>query len=618
MAQAAESNIVTINFENVKIPEFKQVRGKDWIYFGVDNRYPDYLIELYERCAKHQAIVSGKVNYIVGGGFEYKDKFISIPDKAILDEFIRMVNNDGWVEQAAQSLEIFNGIFFEVIWTKSKRDFDVNILPFNKMRTNEDETMFYYSKDWKPSINQIADPEKTGYKEFKPFDPKNPGGTQVYYFKILSPCISGVNVYPKPEYLGTTAAIETDIEISNWHLTNVKTGFAAGTMINFNNGQPTEEAQESIERQIKKKVTGTDRAGALIITFNDGKDRAPEIINMTPSDLDKQFIELTKRINQEIYTGHKISSPILFGVATEGALGQRNEMIDADELFQNRYISIRQRIIENIVNMFASLKGIKNDLVIKRVESLKRAIPEAAYMKVYDSLGIPELAEELGIQLPAMKLSLKEEKKGANIDNFLKYGRKREDFVIIKSKQFGFTSYDDLVISEYEFKNELKGNERAIIDLLTKDNLMPSSEIAKTLRIEEAKVNTIIESLIERGFIDAKTKKVAGDKLPLLIPTTVAKGIVDKEGAKTLNIEVLYSYEWRTGFGASNAGTRREFCAQLQNADLLYTRQEIDKISLEEKYNVWEMKGGWYTKPGTNAHLPYCRHIWQQNVVKRK
>ena len=58
------SNVLYIKFENHKVPEFKEVKNKEYIYFGEDNNYPDYLIELYLRCAKHNAIINGKTNYI--------------------------------------------------------------------------------------------------------------------------------------------------------------------------------------------------------------------------------------------------------------------------------------------------------------------------------------------------------------------------------------------------------------------------------------------------------------------------------------------------------------------------------------------------------------------------
>lgn len=81
----------------------------------------------------------------------------------------------------------------------------------------------------------------------------------------------------------------------------------------------------------------------------------------------------------------------------------------------------------------------------------------------------------------------------------------------------------------------------------------------------------------------------------------------------------MYSYDLRSGVkGASILDTSRDFCRVLSNSNKYYSRKEIETMSSRFGYNVWEMRGGWMTKKGTNVHLPFCRHIWQAHKVKRK
>jgi len=47
-------------------------------------------------------------------------------------------------------------------------------------------------------------------------------------------------------------------------------------------------------------------------------------------------------------------------------------------------------------------------------------------------------------------------------------------------------------------------------------------------------------------------------------------------------------------------------------------RNAQDSMSNEMGTSVWNFKGGWYTKPDTNIHLPYCRHTWHQYLIKAK
>ena len=152
LSEKDKSATMFIKFENQKIPDFKQVRGKDWIYWGEDNCYPDYLIDLYMRSSTHNAIVTGKVNYILGNGWKADKAGSTVNNQAILNAFINKINPYETLSELCEAVildfEIFNGIALEVIWNKGGKEFDLFHVPFNKIRTNEDQSKYYYSKDW--------------------------------------------------------------------------------------------------------------------------------------------------------------------------------------------------------------------------------------------------------------------------------------------------------------------------------------------------------------------------------------------------------------------------------------------------------------------------------------
>ena len=394
------SNILNIKFENHKIPEFKEVKNKDWVYFGEENDYPEYLIEQALRSAKHGAILSGKVNYIYGGGLHVVDKGSSLSAKAQANKFIKQLNDDNFIRKMIQDFEWFNGFYIEPILTKGGKLSSINYIPFSKIRVSADEKKLYYSNDWRNERG--TQPEKTGFKEFDAFDFENPKSGALFYYKIISPKNGkDRNVYPVPEYVGANASIETDIEIANYHLNNIKTGFAVGTIVNFNNGIPEDTAKDKIEKMLKAKFQGTDRAGSVAISFNNSADNAPTITSFTPSDLDKQFIEISKRVEQDIFTGHKITNPALFGVNATGVVFQRNDLIDSFELFQNTYIDLRQKALEQVINHFASMNGVSAKIEFKRVQAVQKSIPDSVLQRVYDAYPVDQLAEIVG--LPPIK-----------------------------------------------------------------------------------------------------------------------------------------------------------------------------------------------------------------------
>jgi len=598
------SNVLYIKFENHKVPEFKEVKNKEYIYFGEDNNYPDYLIELYLRCAKHNAIINGKTNYIYGGGLVTDDKTSTVSQKAITQKFINKLKP--FINDMIKDFELFNSIAIEIIYDKLGKEIaDFAYMPISKIRTNADESLYFYSNDWKQSKQTE---EKTGFKELEPFDYENKvKGSQLFVFKLKSPK-NGVdkNVYGIPNYIGATSAIETDIEISNFHLNNIKSGFSMGQIISFNNGvPPTEEAKKQIERQIKQKATGTDKAGGLVITFNASQDNAPTIQSFSPNDLDKQFIEIGKRVDQEIFTSHNIVSPVLFGVATEGALGQRNEMLDAYELFQSTYISIRQAILEDIINQFSSFFGIANYIYFKKSTPIKSLLPDSIIQKVYDAYPVEQIIDMMGLpQIDnSYKTAMSVEKKKCEHQWFDKIGIKASDCTILYERDYEGQSDEDCIetFKKEKFAEELLTNEKAIIDLLGKDVLTPSDSIAKVLKISTAEVNEIITSLVERGYLSSGSE-----------PTK--KGEKASEDSKTDNIEVKYRYGWRAGFDATDKKNSREFCVDMLNKDKLYSRSEIETLNNEQGLDVWESRGGWWNKGGVS--VPFCRHIFKQVVIK--
>ncbi len=157
-------------------------------------------------------------------------------------------------------------------------DFDLYHVDFSKIRTNKNQDKFFYSNDWK-AYNQH--PEKTGFKEIEKFDPQSKK-SGIFYYKQYRP---NQGVYPLPGYIAALRYIEIEKEIANFHLNNIKNGFVGGTLISFNNGQPTLEEQKEIERQIKNKHTGTDNAGGIVLVFSEGKDKEPTVLPLRSNDL---------------------------------------------------------------------------------------------------------------------------------------------------------------------------------------------------------------------------------------------------------------------------------------------------------------------------------------------
>ena len=376
-----------------KVPVMLENRSGKYITYGFANEYPYYLLDNYRRSSKHNAIVNGKVNYIMGGGWQAGDDLTVEQQARFIKFFDGMSSTEDLndiTEKLVLDLEIFNGFAVAVTWSKLGTIAKMEHVPFEKIRVDKEEKMFqvadWYNDDMMQLFPKVGDIEK-----IPAFDTENRIGKQLFYYRVYA---AGVKHYPLPEYIGGNAWIEADVQVANFHNNNLRNNFWGGYLINFNNGIPTPEEQGDIERQIKRKFSGTDNAGRFVVTFNDDAAKAPTLEPLTPSDMDKQFEILNKAIQQEIFIAHRVTNPMLFGVKTEGQLGGRNELVEAYELFKATYVNDRVRKVERMINYLGSFNGVEGMELIP-VEPITERLSEQALLQIMTQ---DELREKAGLQ----------------------------------------------------------------------------------------------------------------------------------------------------------------------------------------------------------------------------
>lgn len=365
--------------DDYQYPVLVENKSGNLIQYGYANEYPYMLLFLYKKSAKHMAIINSKCQYIYGNGWGIKGTKTLLAE-AKLDQFILNPNVDDDLNELTQKvildMELYNGFGLAVTWAKGGTIAMIEHVPFEKIRLNTDGD--YLICDWYDE-SMIRKSQSAGAIEKMPkFNPKKRTGKQMYYHRNYMP---GVKTYPLPTYEAAIPYIECDAEIAKFHINNIRNQFWGGMMINFNDGIPTEEEKYEIERQIKNKFSGTKNAGRFVVTFSTGKENAPTIEPLTTNDLDKQFDLLNKQIQQEIFVAHNVTSPMLFGIRTEGQLGGRNEMVDAYELFKSTYINHRQHILEQSFNYLASFNDVP-EMELKPLEPISQAFNEQTMLQI--------------------------------------------------------------------------------------------------------------------------------------------------------------------------------------------------------------------------------------------
>jgi len=656
--------IQVLTFAEAKQPEYKEKKGEGYMQYGQNNDYPQYLLDLFNKSAKHNAIIRGKVNYIVGNGWA--------GEQAIVQKVNREETLNDLTKKVALDLELFGGAYIQVIWSvMGGQVAELWHCDYTKIRTNKDNTQFWYKDDWKATRNQ----EKA--EIYNAFNPANPQGVQILYVKEYRP---GMNVYSLPGYFGALNYIESDVEVSKHVLGNAQTGFSASKLITLPNGEPSPEEKRLVSRQFDNMYTGADGKKYLLAFVND-LTRKPIVDDLGASDLTKEdFGRVDELIQTNIFSGHQITSPDLFGIAVPGQLGNRQQLRDSYEIFNNTYVRYKQMQLEGVFNMLSKYAGVTEELVLQPVDPIGIDFSENVILQVapkewiLEKLGIDPtqygLPSETEQPMAASPLSVNEHIKGlkgrewqnmqriirdfnrgkitreqassmlkggyalsdeevstwlgaeelefneADFQVFFEFGEDRSAYEVFKSK----TRYsDDLDFQTFADVSQLQSN---ILDLIVKDKRITPEVIADTLKEDIGAVKRVIDLLIEKGFIKtSEVKQGKGIDSNVIIErelTAPISKIVEAIKPQTTEILIRYSYEWKAGFNDSDLDTSRPFCKYLVTANKFYSRSEIESMSARLGYSVWDRRGGWYTKPGTNTHSPSCRHEWKSNIVKRK
>jgi len=577
-------DLLRINFTESKLPKFKENKNKGIVTYGEKNDFPDTLLEFYNRSPKHGAIVRQKARFVAG-----EETLVDGNPSAV--KVIDYVNPYEGIQEFKNKLaldyELFNGFAYEVHYNKVGQISALYHVDFSNVRTLDHE-IYMWAEDWKKAKHEDM-------KHYAPFNPNKaqPMEVQLFYFREYAPSLG---VYPLPPYQHCLQYIEIDVEIANFHNNNIRNGFANGTLVQLFKGQPTEEIAYNFERKFKQKTTGTDNAGGVLIQFNEMNEKSAEIAHLQPSDMDKQFLQLNETVQDEIFIGHNFPK-ILLGYATEGALGQRNEMIEAYELFHKSYVNKRQVKLDTCLEN--TLEYVYPGIELDTKDSDFLGVDYVALYQ-FGIVSREEAREALGLQ----NTTIQAQKFDSHTCEFHKWS----DNDLSVFAKFGA---DESEFEEVKLTFELTTKEKRVLAVVNSDEKATLKDISTATKIGEEEVIKILKTLQDSGKINWTNNAI---KI-----TDIGRGeIADTELPK---LELRYKYDLDPdALPLQPGGESREFCVQMLKMEKLYTRDEIDQMSAILGYSVWLRRGGWYTVPNTDPPLriPHCRHEWKQRIVRRK
>ncbi len=327
------------NLVNLMLSDYTPVSASEktdrggYVQFGVDNLFPQYLRSLAETSPIHGSLCISIGDMIAGKGLDAGQYQSRVDALDTYDVYYG----------CSHDLKKYGGFFIEVIYSVDRLSIaKINHIPFEECRMaieGEDESIIgvYQSDDW-------SAPKK---KKNKPtFIPKyNPLTStteprQIYWSFYYT---SG-QTYPRPDYWSAVNYIELSKKIGIYHVNNISSGLFPSFIVSFFGGAPDPDQQRAMMRDWENKLSGERNAGKFIMTFNERDTPKPDITAFPISDADKQYQFLSEASRTEVLTGHRVTTPLIFGIRAESGFGSNSdEMKIGLQIFNTQVIEPAQR-----------------------------------------------------------------------------------------------------------------------------------------------------------------------------------------------------------------------------------------------------------------------------------
>ncbi|MDR2269386.1 MAG: hypothetical protein LBF27_00655 [Sphingobacterium sp.] len=588
--------------------EPKQNNNDRPVNWGEDNLYPYFLIDIAEKCSLHASILSTKSNYIYGDGLIDKKSgdFLSeiqVNEDDSLSELIKKCIND---------LVHFNAFAVEVTFNQLGEPYNYYHVPLQNVRINNSKTTFFINKDWKNTPRTVLSYPKYFPKSNETTEPK------IFYFSSYN--VSVNNIYPSQDYKCIEACV-TDMLIDEMFKNNVANGFSLTKIIKTFKGNLNEEQQRIATRKLREILTGVEGQN-MLVEFNSPQEKGMEIDTIPADDYASKLIEVIKKSEKAILTGHQANSNVLFSAEVGGGLGGRGAELEiAYQIFVNNYVKDKRLEVVNAFNKLFQADDRMPVIDLKDKEKLfKTELDSATKEKI---MTVNELRSEAGLEpladgdkllttnqvlLSANQAFSSDKKKdddeiesySATIEDYEKVkhlGTNKEDFVLIGKAKFSGCGHYHFAsnynsIEEYLLDNKIEG--------MTLDEI--AIKIGKELNqnITKQEVQNAIDLLKNAGLINAKTN--TANSIIHTAPSSIANAN---------KVEVYYDYQIRDeADGSTIIPTTRHFCEAVINSNKYYSASDIQKFSSAFGYNVMEHCGGYWKNKATGVVNKYCRHEW--------
>lgn len=417
------NNVHILNLSSYNQPIITESKRENWVEYGEDNNYYQFLIDCYTNSTTNNAIINNVSRLLYGRGLSALDANRKPNEYAqlkalIKDECLRKLFIDRKMLGQAAIQVHYNDKHDKIL---KAFHIPVNLLRAEKCNEKGEIEGYYYSDNW---------------TDTKKFEPKRISafGTSKDKVEILyvQPYSVGMKYYSHVDYHGALPYTMLEEEISNYLINEVQNGFSGTKVVNFNNGVPTEEQQDEISRRVLGKLTGS-RGQKVIVAFNDNQESKTTVDDIPLNDAADQYQFLSEECMRKIMLGHTVTSPLIFGIATStGFSSNADELKNSVVLFDNMVIRPMQDEMLSAIDEILAFNGISLKLYIKTLQPLE-------FTDLENAMNKEQVAEETGTELSAQDVDV-------NVDELVNLGEDEdlEGWILVDERDVDYDLEDEL------------------------------------------------------------------------------------------------------------------------------------------------------------------------------
>jgi len=354
-----------VNLSGYEIPEVKEYSRNDWVDYGDNNDYFSELIERYLGSPTNSRCINGIVDMIYGRGLNATDS----TEKPEMFGKMKSILKPNDVKRIVNDLKMLGQAAIQVVYKAGKREISgLYHFPMETLRAEKAKEGrvkgYYYHPDW----SNIKPNDKP--KRIPSF--KNGSRSEKVEIYCVKPYRAGFYYYSPVDYQGCLQYCSLEEEVSNYHLNNIKNGLQPSLLLNFNNGIPTDDIQELIERKIYDKFSVSSNAGRFILAFNESAESQSSVEPIHLPDAHAQYDFLAKESREKIMIGHGVVSPILLGIKDNTGFGNNaEELRTASILMDNIVIRPFQTLLIDAFKELLSFNGIFLELYFTTLQPIE-------------------------------------------------------------------------------------------------------------------------------------------------------------------------------------------------------------------------------------------------------